>query len=95
MVGGDKLLEDFVLIMVLAKVDVTEYVVPTVSSVVTFLSHSSSILVQSYSIYLKAHVISNVISYIYALDDGLTRDNYTYALRNKLLIDGFLTLETI
>ena len=45
--GGDKRLEDFVLIIVLAKEDVTKYVVPTVSSVVTFLSHTSSILAQS------------------------------------------------
>ena len=48
MAEGDELLEDFVLIMVLAKGDAIEYVVPTVSLVVTFLSHSS-ILTQSYS----------------------------------------------
>ena len=47
MAGGDKPLEDFILITILAKGDVTKYVVPTVSSVVTFLSHTSSILVQS------------------------------------------------
>ena len=43
MVGGDKPFEDFVL----AKEDMTEYMVPTVSSVVAFPSHS--ILVQSCS----------------------------------------------
>lgn len=46
MVEGDKPPEDFVLITVLAKGDATEYMVSTVSSVVKFLSHSSSILVQ-------------------------------------------------
>lgn len=47
MAEGNKPLEDFALITVLAKGDATKYVVPTVSSVVTFLSHSSSILAQS------------------------------------------------
>ena len=47
MVGGDKPLEDFALLTVLAKEDVTKYMIPTVSSVVTFLLHSSSILAQS------------------------------------------------
>ena len=47
MMGGDKQLEDFVLITILAKGDVTEYVVSTVSSVVMFLLQSSSILAQS------------------------------------------------
>ena len=41
MAGGDKPLEDFVSILV--KGDVNEYVVPTVSLVVMFLSHSSSL----------------------------------------------------
>ena len=49
MAGGDKPLEDFVLITVLAKGDATEYMVPSVSSVVTFLSRFSSILAQSCS----------------------------------------------
>ena len=49
MVEGDKPLENFVLIIVLAKGDATEYVVPTISLVITFLSHSSPILVQSCS----------------------------------------------
>ena len=47
MAGGDKPLEDFVLITTLA---VTKYVIPIVSSVVTFFSHSSSILTQSCSV---------------------------------------------
>ena len=49
MVGGDKPLEDFVLISVLTKGDVIEYMIPTVSTVIKFLLHSSSILVQSCS----------------------------------------------
>ena len=50
MAGGDKLLENFVLITVLAKeIQMNTYVVPTVSSVAMFLQHSSSILTQSYS----------------------------------------------
>ena len=49
MVGGDKLIEDFVLISILTKGGATECVAPTVSLVVTFLSHPSSILAQSRS----------------------------------------------
>ena len=49
MAESDKPLEDFVLITILAKGNATEYIVPTVSLVVTFLSHSSSILAQSCS----------------------------------------------
>ena len=37
MVGGDKPPEDYVLITVLAQGDATEYMVPTISLVVTFL----------------------------------------------------------
>ena len=49
MVGDDVSLDDFVLITILAKGDVTYYVVPMVGSVIMFLSRSSFILVQSYS----------------------------------------------
>ena len=58
MVGGDKLLEDYVLITILAEGDITKYVVPTVSLVIAFLLHSSSILMQSYSTIFKALMIS-------------------------------------
>ena len=51
MVGGDKLLENFVLITVLAKeIQMNTYAVPTVSSVTMFLQHFSTILTQSYSV---------------------------------------------
>ena len=54
MVECDEPLEDFVLITVL---DMIEYVVLIASLVVTFLSHYSSILTQSCSPFLKAHMI--------------------------------------
>ena len=38
--GGDEPLEDFLLITILVKGDVIEYMVPAVTSVVTFLLHS-------------------------------------------------------
>ena len=38
MAGGDKPLEDFVIITILVKGDVTEYMVPTVSLAVRFLN---------------------------------------------------------
>ena len=44
MAGGDKKLEDFVLITILAMGYATEYMVLTVSLIVMFLSHPSSIL---------------------------------------------------
>ena len=56
MVEGDELLEDFVLITILAKGNMIEYEVPTVSSVVTFLS-LSSILVQSYLLFFIGYMI--------------------------------------
>ena len=49
MAVGDKLLEDFVLLFLSVKGDTSEYMVPIVSLVIMFLSHSSSILAQSYS----------------------------------------------
>ena len=54
MAESDKPREDFVLITIFVKGDATEYIVPTVSSVVTFLSHSSSILAQSRSAISKS-----------------------------------------
>lgn len=55
--GGDKLLEDFVLLTVLVKEDVTECMAPTVSLVIMFHSHSSSMLLYPVTSFLKAHVI--------------------------------------
>ena len=49
MTEGDEMLEDFVLITVLAKEDAIEYMVSITSSIITFLSHSSSIFAQSCS----------------------------------------------
>ena len=94
MVEGDKLLEDFVSITVLAKGDAIEYLVPTVSSVVTFLSHSSSILVQSCSAISEGtHDLKMCISRSYALDNGEGQGWLHVYIKHDWW--GFLTLETI